>query len=151
MNEIIIDEEIRDKAILLTQYAVCNCVTMKQYKQYYFDEEFDRELTIFDYNEYASQNNMEYVYDDLDTMLQGRTPTDIANCITFGKYNASDVYFMFDGYGNVRSYSEYEAKKELIEDEDFIKWYIEKNDLIDEEEAETVIKEANRLIREENY
>lgn len=59
------------------------------------------------YNEYCYNNNDYYnsIYsmDDLNSELEGRTPTDIINIVRCGDFNPNHKYFKYNGYGNLIS------------------------------------------------
>ena len=60
-----------------------------------------------------------YNMDDFDEMMEGYTPTELAQRIFFGDFNINDDYFYFNGYGNLESITEYdmEGHFEMIIDE----------------------------------
>ena len=60
-----------------------------------------------------------YDMDDFDTIMEGYTPTELAQRIFFGDFNINDDYFYFNGYGNLESITEYdmEGHFEMIIDE----------------------------------
>ena len=61
------------------------------------------QLTIF--NEWASETGNEVVYyiEEFDEVMQGFTPSRLANMVRYGDYNPNCDYFTFDGYGNLES------------------------------------------------
>ena len=65
-----------------------------------------------------------------------------------GNFRFAADYHQFNGYANIDSFDEYQVIKEMENDHDFLKWYIEENDLIDLEGEDVilVIAEANKLI-----
>ena len=60
-----------------------------------------------------------YNMDDFDEMMEGYTPTELAQRIFFGDFNINDDYFYFNGYANLESITEYEMSDhfEIIIDE----------------------------------
>ena len=60
-----------------------------------------------------------YNMEDFDTIMEGYTPTELAQRIFFGDFNINDDYFYFNGYGNLESITEYdmEGHFEMIIDE----------------------------------
>lgn len=63
------------------------------------------------YHELVEENDYEYKMfnmEDFDDMLHGYKPFEIASMVAFGKFNAYDEYFRFDGYGNLVSCKERE-------------------------------------------
>lgn len=57
-------------------------------------------------NEYQGcVNGDNYIYsmDDFDELMNGNSPSRIANMVTYGDYNPFHMWFWFNGYGNVVS------------------------------------------------
>lgn len=137
------------RALLITQYDRFGGVGQQEYLENYIHEELDVNIDMLsDYNEYLINNGYEPFYDDLNDMLIGLEPMQIVQKTYFGKFNYSDDYYQFNGYENIDSFSEYEVIREMKNDTDFLKWYIEENDLIDWDEAQKDIDEANELIKQ---
>ena len=68
---------------------------------------------------------------------------------TRNKYAFIDEWFTFDGYGNIKTCSEYQIIQEIKEDANFYNWLVDNNYIeIDEEEAAEIINEANELIKQ---
>ena len=148
-----IKNEIQEKAYLLTQYERFGSLGMEEIKELFHDEYFEPADYIGEYNEYKSEIGYEgfYSFDELDTMLQGMDPIEIIRMWHFGSNNNSfaDDYFTLDGYGNIKTCTEYEIIQEIKEDSEFFDWLIENDYIeIDEEEAQEIIEEANKLIKE---
>lgn len=62
---------------------------------------------------YGCLDHLEYYYmEDFDDVLQGYTPTEIANRMFYGEFNPNDDYFRFDAYGNLESLDNWELDKE---------------------------------------
>lgn len=136
-------------ALLITQYEKFGTVGHDEYIENFIHEELNISIDMLsDYNEYLLENNDadNYIYDDLEEMLQGMSTMEVVRCTYFGKFNYCDDYYMFNGYGNVDSMTDTEVERLMKNDTDFLKWYIEKYDLIDWDEAEQDIEEANELI-----
>lgn len=59
------------------------------------------------YNEYLESVGYDddrlYDMGDLDEILSGQSPSEIANLIYYGEFNPNDNYFKFNGYGNLES------------------------------------------------
>ena len=51
-----------------------------------------------------------YNMDDFDEMMEGYTPTELAQRIFFGDFNPNDDYFFFNGYANLESINEWEMQ-----------------------------------------
>lgn len=47
---------------------------------------------------------------DFDEMMEGYTPTELAQRIFFGDFNPNDNYFYFNGYANLESINEWEMQ-----------------------------------------
>lgn len=139
-------------SILLTAYETYGSVSMDEFIEMFIDEELeiDGDNMLSDYNEYLSEKNYYddciYSMNDFDEIMSGYEPWEIARSCFYGDFKPCDDYFRFNGYGNLESLDSWEVEKEIKEDRDFLRWYIEKNDLIDEDEAEEIINEANELI-----
>lgn len=137
-------------ALLITQYERFGTVGHDEYLENYINEELSINCDdlLGDYNEWLlEQNNADdYIYTDLEEMLQGYSSMDIVRMVACGNFHYCDDYYRFDGYGNIETLTDTEIEKEIRNNTAFLKWYIEKNDLIDWDEAEQDIKEANKLI-----
>lgn len=68
-----------------------------------------------DVNSY--DNSLEYLnyldMDFLDDYLVGLTPTEILNKMFYGIFNPNHPYFRFNGYENLKSYTEWEVEEDL--------------------------------------
>ena len=85
-----------------------------------------------------------YNMDDFDEMMEGYTPTELAERIFFGDFNINDDFFYFDGYANLESITEYdiEGHFEIIIDEIVDSMLYHYTDLyIDNEELDDLINE----------
>lgn len=136
-------------ATLLTAYEKFGTVSMNEFIEMYIDEELEvTEDMIGDYNEYLAENGDETFFssDEFDDVLDGYTPTEIARMTFYGYFRYADDYFRFNGYANLDSFQGYEIVEEMSENKDFLVWYIEKYQLIDNEMAEKIINECNALI-----
>ena len=141
---------MRDNALLLTQYETCGTVGRDEYIENFIHENLDVDISMLsDYNEWLINNNYgdDYIYDNIEEMLEGCDTMRIIQATYFGNFNYADDYYKFNGYGNVDSMTDTEVIKEMKDNRDFLEWYIEENDLIDWDEADEDIKEANKLIR----
>ena len=62
----------------------------------------------------GSLDNLQYyTTDEFDELMTGYTPMEIAQLVSYGDFNPCDDYYGFDGYGNLKSYSDYELDKEI--------------------------------------
>ena len=139
-------------ALLITQYERYGSVGHDEYLENFIHEELsiDCDDMLGDYNEWLlEQNNADdYIYTDLDEMLQGYSAMDIVRMVSCGEFNYADDYYRFDGYGNIETLTDTEIEQEMRDNTAFLEWYIDKYDLIDWDEAEQDINEANDLIRQ---
>ena len=137
-------------ALMITQYERYGTVGRDEYIENFIHEELSVDISMLsDYNEYLLNNNNgdDYIYDDLETMLSGFSTMEIVRATHFGNFNYSDDYYVFNGYGNIDSMTDYEVIKKMENDTDFLKWYIEENDLINWDDADKDIEDANELIK----
>lgn len=62
----------------------------------------------------GSLDNLQYyTMDEFDELMGSYTPIEIAQLVSYGDFNPCDDYYGFDGYGNLKSYSDYELDKEI--------------------------------------
>ena len=81
---------------------------------------------------------------DFDVMMEGYTPTELAQRIFFGDFNPNDDFFYFNSYANLESIHEYEMSDhfEIIIDEIVDSMLYHYTDLyIDNEELDDLINE----------
>lgn len=138
-----------DTAVLLTQYERFGSIGKDEFLENFINEELEITISMLsDYNEYLLNQGYEtyFSFDDLEWMLEGSSPLEVIRMCYLGNFNYNDDYLQFDGYGNLKSFSEYEVIREMKDDLDFLKWYVEKNDLIEWDEAENDISDANDLL-----
>lgn len=137
-------------ALLITQYERFGTVDRDEYIENFIHEELEISCDemLSAYNEWLLNEHRadDYIYSDLEEMLQGYGTMDIVRMVAFGKYNALDDYYRFDGYGNLESLTDTEIEQEMQDNTTFLEWYIEENDLIDWDDAEKDITDANELI-----
>lgn len=137
-----------DKAMLITQYERYGTVGVREYIDYFIDEELEVSIDMFDaYNEYLSEFYPDsYIYDDLEMMADGMGTIDFARRIYFGNFNFVDDYYRFNGYGNIDSLTDHEIVREMRGDRDFLEWYINMEQMIDYDDLDECVKKANELI-----
>ena len=58
------------------------------------------------------ENLVFYSMEELDDILDGFSPTQIANMIHYGEFSPVDSYVRFDGYGNLESLSQWDLEDE---------------------------------------
>lgn len=141
---------INSTALLLTQYERYGSIGKDEYIQYFIDEELELdERDISKYNYYLSENYYETYEDDLNELLYGMKPDEVARACFYGHFHYARDYHRFNGYGNIDSFEAYEVVQEMKNDTGFLSWLIEEYELIDFEDDEVIeaIKEANRLIK----
>lgn len=141
---------IKEQALMLTAYETVGTVGKEEAIQFFCDEILDRnELEISDYNTYLEENgNEEYMTFDYfhDERLAYMSPSEAFRLAYSSDISINDDYFRYNGYGNLESYTECHVYKEMCKDADFLKWYVEENDMIDWDEMNQVITMSNELI-----
>lgn len=141
---------MKNTALLLTQYEKYGVIGEDEYIENYINEELEVDASMIGYyNEYLANNGYETYFDDLNEVLYGFEPLEVARMTFYGNFKFAEDYHKFNGYGNIDSFSEYEIIREMKNDRDFLEWYIEENDLIDFEDPEVieVIEAANKLLK----
>lgn len=134
---------------MATQYERFGSITESEVIDAFIDEALDITIDMLsDYNEYLSENGFETYFDmeELDEMLSGLSPLEIIQKTYFGNFNYSDEYCQFNGYENIDSFSEYQVVEEMKKDRDFLRWYVEENELISDEEMEEAIKCGGKFL-----
>lgn len=139
-------------ALMITQYERFGTVGHDEYIENFIHEELtiDCDDMLSDYNEFLLNNHNadDYIYTDLEEMLQGYSAMEIVRMVSCGDFHYCDDYYRFDGYGNIETLTDTEIESEMRNNMDFLKWYIEEHDLIDWDEAESDRDEANELIKQ---
>lgn len=139
-------------ALMITQYERFGTVGKDEYLENFIHEELEINCDdmLSSYNEWMLENHNadDYIYTDLEEMLQGYSAMDIVRMVSCGEFSYADDYYRFNGYGNLESLTDTEIEKEMRDNTAFLEWYIEENDLIDWEEAEQDIEDANELIKQ---
>ena len=91
-----------------------------------------RELSAWGRLEHLEYFDME----ELDLVLEGYTPSEVANRIFYGSFNPNDEYFRFNAYGNLESANEWEIEEEyrdyISEIANYIVEYKDNIDIYDE-------------------
>ena len=142
---------MKNVGMMLTQYERFGSVGMDEYIQYYIDEELEVDISMLgEYNEYLRNKSYEtfFTFEELEEDLQYMKPEEAFRLGKFSDFTYADDYLQYDGYGNIKGYSEFEVVKAMEEDKDFLKWYVDNYIDIDEDEANEAIEEANKLIKE---
>lgn len=141
--------DTRERGFMATQHEEYGDVSERDIVQTYIDEELDVNIDMFsDYNEYLAENNYEtwFMFDELNDRLCGLTPTEIIRMSYFGSFSFNDEYVSYDGYENLKSCSEYEMVQAMKNDADFLHWYVEKNDLLDDDEISESLAWCRRYL-----
>lgn len=85
----------------------------------YLNNNVEKLLSIVtDINSYnGSMEEYEYLdMADFNEIMSGKEPIEIAQDVAYGDgFNPQDDYFVFDGYGHIKSLSEFEANGELAD------------------------------------
>ncbi|RPF54747.1 hypothetical protein [Abyssicoccus albus] len=90
-------------------------ITLQELKEKEFtaEELMDMMKEVTSYN--GTFDNIEpYYMDSFDEIMDGLTPTEIARRMT-SEFNIYDDYFIFNGYGNLESLSDYEVDKLMFD------------------------------------
>ena len=141
---------MKNTALLLTQYERFGSVGTDEYIENYINEELEVTIDmISEYNRYLIKNGDDPYYDDLDVMLSGFDPVEIARMTFYGNFHFAYDFHQFNGYGNIDSFEEYQVVDKMKDDRNFLRWYIEQYEIVDLEsdEVQEVIDLANELIR----
>nr|DAO46217.1 MAG TPA: hypothetical protein [Bacteriophage sp.] len=139
--------DLKNLGLMATQYEKFGEITETEIIEAYIDEELEIDIDLLaDYNEYLNENGYETYFADLDEVLAGYRPLEIIQKTYFGKFSYADDYFKFNGYANIDSFSEYQVVEEMKSDREFLRWYIEENCLIDEDEMQEAIEYGNEFL-----
>lgn len=103
------------------------------------------------YNDYILEEgngSIYYFMEDLESVLEGCTAAEIVRMTYYGEFSPADDFFHLNAYCNLDSYSEGQIENMMRADRDFLRWYVEENDLIDwdSEEVKNDIEAANVLL-----
>lgn len=130
----------KECGFLATQYEKWGILGKDEVLNAYIDElEIDISI-IGNYNEYLLENGEEpfFAMEEMDDVLSGLSPLEIVQKTYFGNFNYADDYLKFNGYENLDSFSEFQVLKEIKENREFLKVYLE--NLIDDEYINLSIK-----------
>lgn len=91
------------------------------------------------YNEYASNNSYETIFDNDDDNINTffDCPHEAVKSAFYGDYNPSHYYFIFNGYGNLASFSYTTDDNCPIDFSELAQWVID-NDLFSEYDIEVI-------------
>lgn len=139
--------DLKNLGFMATQYEKFGEITESEIIEAYIDEELKVNIDLLaDYNDYLNENGCETYFTDLDEVLANYRPLEIIQKTYFGNFNYSDDYFKFNGYANIDSFSEYQIVQEMKSDREFLKWYIEENCLIADDEIQEAIEYGNEFL-----
>lgn len=140
---------VKELGFMATQYERYGNITESEVIDAFIDEELDVTIEMLgDYNEYLSENGCETYFnmEELDKVLGGLTPLQIIQKTYFGNFNWSDDFCKYNGYENIDSFSETQIEDEMREDRNFLRWYVEQNELISNEDMEAAIKWGGKFL-----
>lgn len=139
----------RELGFMATQFERFGAITEGEIIEAYISEELEVTIDMLsDYNEYLGEQGFETYFEmsELDEILSGCSPLKIIQKTYFGSFNYSDDYCKFNGYENIDSFTEFQIVNEMKEDHGFLKWYVEENNLLDEDDVEEAIEFGNEYL-----
>lgn len=151
----------KEFAFQLTAYEKWGCIDFEDacydlLVSNYLEEAETSDL-VYMWNEYCQENNYDDEYfsnDDyfFEEFFNGCEPMRIVQATYFGDYRYMDDWVKFNGYGNLNSYSDWQVKKEIKENNDFLQWCFENVDIFEElreeENRDELVKMALELVKE---
>ena len=148
-----ISKEARELGYMATQYERWGSVSAEEITEAYIDEHITVTANMLsDYNEYLREDSRYddeiMSWDDLEDYLRDMPPLDAFKLAHNSDFSWNDDYFTFNGYGNLRGMQEYEVVRKMEEDRDFLKWYVEEREPIEDETMEQAIAYCNYLIKQ---
>jgi hypothetical protein len=148
-----ISEEARELGYMATQYERYGSVTADEIIEAYIDERVTvTASTVSDYNEYLRENDYYddeiMTWDDLESYLETMPAIDAFKLAHNSDFSWNDDYFRFNGYGNLVGMEEREVIRTMEDDRDFLKWYVEEREPIDDETMEQAIAYCNYMIKQ---
>lgn len=92
---------------------------------------------IYLFNEFCIENSydFDYFYTDINEAFKGLKPIEIARKVTQCNFDYNKPYHKIGIY-SVSSYSLREAKDEILEDNNFLNWYLDKYSEYNEKDFE---------------
>lgn len=139
----------KDLGFMATQYEKYGCITVTEVINAFIDEQLDIGIEMLrDYNEYLSEHGYETYFNmgNINEILSGYSPLEIIRKTYYGNFRYSDEYCQFGGDANIDSFSESQIINEMSEDRDFLRWYIERNELISEEDIQAAIQWGGKYL-----
>lgn len=138
MQTIYNTESIESSAYMLTAYEKLGTIDAKQYA---IDEIVTPHLDGLDddelvnaYNEFADEIGWEPYYINDNDLFYGMDPMEAVRCTHYGNYNFMDEYAKFNGYGNIDTYSAYQVRENIMNEDEFLSWVYDYYYYDDEEE-----------------
>ena len=108
-------------------------------------EEMSASELITIHNEYCDEvngwDNHIYEMDDLNDVLCDTKPDEVARLIFYGDFNPNHEYFVFNGYGNLESFNEWQVN-EYVFISDIVRHIIERDDDLYNDEIRSLLDEA---------
>lgn len=140
----------KELGFMATQYERFGSITENEIIEAFIDEELEVTIDMLsDYNEYLSEQGFETYFEmsELDEILSGFSPLEIIQKTYFGNFNYSDDYCKFNSYENIDSFLDWQIVQEIKKDRDFLRWYVEENELIDAEDMDASIEYGNKCLK----
>lgn len=131
-------DTIENSAYMLTAYEKWGLIDVKQYAideivTPYLDGLDDSDL-IGAYNEFSDEIGWEPYYNNDDELFCDMDPMEAVRCTYYGNYNFMDEYAKFNGYGNIDTYSTYQVRENIMNEDEFLSWCYDNYYYDDEEE-----------------
>jgi len=85
------------------------------------------------WNEYCEKvvyYDDEILENDLDELLVGKTPSEVAVIVCTDAYNPYDDYCHFDGYGRLESFSHTNDYRSPFDMDDLVDWIVDNEDTL---------------------
>lgn len=82
-----------------------------------------------------------YTMDELNEELHGTSPDEVARLIFYGSFNPNHEYFVFNGYGNLESFNEWQVN-EYVFISDIVRHIAERDDDLGNDEIRSLLDEA---------
>ena len=109
------------------------------------------------YNQYCENtngfDNEVYINDEeeLDLVFEGQSPYYVLCRAYYGDYKLSDSYFMFDGYGNLSSFSSFDSSDSPFDSYEIADWAIDNDDDLGNGRIRDLLDIANEEGEDEDF
>jgi hypothetical protein len=91
----------------------------------------DEQVAIWnEYCEKVGYYDDEILENDLDELLSGKTPSEVASIVCTDAYNPYDDYVCFDGYGQLKSFSYTNDYGSPFDMDDLVNWIVDNEDTL---------------------